>query len=234
MWTPYQTSSQSGSATAGLVTARNAPPAGSREPPAHRGRETDDRERRAPVGDERVLEQVHEEQVVGRERLERRVDRDGDQCEPGSRRWPPGRGSDARRRASCRTSQTYAAAARRTRTRNSGSKVKRYGEPVTVTWSRSYLGGQAGLASTTLRRRSSGRRGRRAKVPRARSCSTVITSPAILWSRSGESENTRWVCAGVGRIERVQAEDQHIGDRRAHAPAAPRPPRDAGPRESRP
>ena len=55
-----------------------------------------------------------------------------------------------------------------------------------------------------------------AQVPSVSSWSTVITSPASCWSRSGESEKTRsaWPC--VGRIERMEAEDQDVRDHRAH------------------
>ena len=59
--------------------ARERAAAGGGDAAAHRGGEADDHERRAPVGHQRVLEQVGDQEVVGRERLERRVDRDGDQ-----------------------------------------------------------------------------------------------------------------------------------------------------------
>ena len=69
------------SAGTGRVIELERAAGGSREVATHRGGEPEDQERRAPVGDQGVLEQVCEQEVVGRERLERRVDRDRDERE---------------------------------------------------------------------------------------------------------------------------------------------------------
>ena len=51
--------------------------------PADRGRQPDHAERRSPLGQDDVLEQVDRQQIVERDRVQRRHEDGEDQCEPG-------------------------------------------------------------------------------------------------------------------------------------------------------
>ena len=71
-----------------------------RDPRAHRGGEADQEERRRPVGDHHVLEQVEEDEVLDRDRPERRVQRDHDERDAGAEApCPPAPARASRRHA---------------------------------------------------------------------------------------------------------------------------------------
>ena len=149
---------------------------------AHRRRQPEDQERRRPVGDDHVLEQVEEDEVVDRDRLERRVE--------GARR-------SARRPARTRRVPAPGAAARgarrgRTPTRaptpsttNSGSNVNDQAERIRRGLARRP---SASLGPLPLARRAAAARTR---DRRSAICSTIITTPASFWSVSGERPSSR-------------------------------------------
>ena len=86
---PYQAASQKQSATTGLASRPG--PAACRSAAANIGRrEAEHEQRRRPVGEDHVLEQVEAEHRGQREVLERREQRDGDQHEPGGERRDAG------------------------------------------------------------------------------------------------------------------------------------------------
>ena len=139
----------------------------------HRGRQAEQYEERRDVGDERVLEQVHEQEVVRREVLERRVERGGDEEETrGERGEAPAGG----RIAACGAPVEDGGGERRARERAARSR-----------------------SGTGSCRRESGARGcQRGRsssathVPSVSSCSTIITSPATCWSASAEIPYAPW------------------------------------------
>ena len=94
---------------------------------AHRRRQPEEEERRRPVGDHHVLEQVEEQEVIGGDRLEGRVERAGDQQEADREEDDPPEpaGRSAAQPGSTRTAATAASA------RKSGSKVNEEGAGLT-------------------------------------------------------------------------------------------------------
>src|SRR6266516_1614204 len=156
---------------------RTAPPRGDRL--AHRRREAKHEQRRRPVRDHHVLEQVDHQQVVDRDRLERRVEGKGDQdeAEREDRRARPGRPLD--RPAEVDVDVT---------SRNRQDEEERL-EAERVRGRRIHLGESAGTRARRSRRY--GRSRMATQIPSVSSCSTIITAPARRWSVSGESPKSR-------------------------------------------
>ena len=188
MCVPYQASEPGGERVAGAQPAR----AVRVEPCAHRRRQAEQDKRRRDVGDQRVLQQVDEQQSLGSDRLERRVERRGDQQQAESRTPRPPAAAAGRPARPRRTPPRR----RPPSPRNTHSKLK--------------------LVALMRRRRaraaSRGRSSRKTSVPSVTSCSTIITTPGELLV--GVRRDA--VRAAIRRIERVEREDEHVGE---HLPA---------------
>ena len=184
------------------VARADVPRAVAVEPRAHRRREPEQDEQRRDVGDQRVLQEVDEQQPLGRDRLERRVERRGDE-------------EDARARSTKRASGTAGRARAPRRTRRPPRRRAR-GTP-TRTRSRS------ALTRCTSRGVTTGRSRKNTSTPSVSSCSAIITTPASCWSVAPRSRTRR------GRSDRAGgSEDEHVGEHLAAAniaaASATRPP----------
>ena len=158
---------------------RPAAPGGDRT--AHGRREPEDEERRRPVGDDHVLQQVEEHEVVDRDRLERRVQRSHDEDDAGrERRRVPDAGPLAAPRAAV-GDQRHDAEDDEQRL----ERERRGGSHQTTGWC------VAGTSSLTRCSRREARSNSTNARPRVAICSTIITTPATFWSVSGDRPRSR-------------------------------------------
>ena len=151
---------------AGARHRREGASAAARDRVPHRRREAEQQQRRRDVRDQPVLEKMDEQQPVGGDRLERRVQRRRDQEQPGRKAGDPPR----RRPLAPRGTGVQ-------RSRDDGQyEIER-------------LEGEARRAHAVASRRAGRSRNRRStatSVPSVSSCSTIITTPESCWSVSAE------------------------------------------------
>src|SRR5439155_10428333 len=147
------------------VARPDAPRAVRVEPSTHSRSETEEDEERRDVGDEGVLQQVDEEQALGRDRLERRVECSRDENE--TQRIEP------------RPPRRRTVVARRPCVGGGGG-----GSDTEERVLEAEAGGAHAVATRAWRSR--GRMSRKTNVPSTSSCSAIITIPASFWSPSAE------------------------------------------------
>src|SRR5262249_21860051 len=134
-----------------------------------------------------VLQQVREEEIVRRDRLQRRVERDGDEQQPDGERERPPRAQPASHRA------------RVEHGRGDGEDEKKRLEAEPGRGRRAHGPARPGRGAGAGRRRATSRSRNAAQIPSVSSCSRVIRIPASCWSRSGEMPHSRtcwWAYAG--------------------------------------
>ena len=170
-----------------------APPA-RRDGGAHGRRQAEHQQRRRPVGDHHVLQQVDHEQVVDRDRLERRVERDRDErdAEPEQRRPPARRPLDGPRQPDVavdgRGGEHEEERLEAERRRGRRAHVK---------------------AGFRCRSRTYGRSSRATQIPSVSSCSVIITTPGQ--TLVGQRRDP--VRADVARVRRARREEQRVDER---------------------
>ena len=142
----------------------------------HPRRQPEQDQQRRDVGDQRVLEQVDEQEVVRGDRLQRRVERHRDEEQP----QPERRRAQAGRSVVPRCEDVH----------DGGSGDEHEEERLEREARRAHARDGSSCAAPTRRKR--GRSSNVTQIPSMSSCSTIITTPESCWSVSAESPYAPW------------------------------------------